>query len=142
MAVRGFILVTASLILAGCTQNPTEQGPAENQPAAAEPEKVPHCFFKDSETKDWALKTQGDQAVVTGRVYRSDSRYKAMLLEPVIDGPVAVLRPSIVINDSAYGAKDDWWDVEASVPAAGLQKVEVRCGKKVVASLDLPNPAP
>jgi len=125
-----------ALLAAGCSEQPAENGTA-NQAAAA-PEKVPHCFFKDSETKEWAAKAEGEQVVVTGRVFRADARYKAILLEPKVEGAVAVVRPSMTTNDTGFAADGNWWDVEARIPAAGLEKVEVRCGKKVVASLDLP----
>jgi len=125
-----------ALLAAGCSEQPAENGTA-NQAAAA-PEKVPHCFFKDSETKEWAAKAEGEQVVVTGRVFRADARYKAILLEPKVEGAVAVVRPLMTTNDTGFAADGNWWDVEARIPAAGLEKVEVRCGKKVVASLDLP----
>ena len=129
----------AALMVAGCSEQAADNAVA-NQ-AAAPPEKVPHCFFKDSDTKEWAAKAQGEQVVVTGRVFRSDARYKAILLEPKVDGAVAVVRPSMTSNDTGFAADGNWWDVEARIPAAGLQKVEVRCGKKLVASLDLPTTA-
>jgi hypothetical protein len=97
--------------------------------------KAPHCFFKDSESKDWAVRVEGGQAVVSGRAFRSDARYKAVLLEPEVEGAVAVVRPSIATNDTGFASEGNWWDVTASIPAAGLDKVEVRCGKKLVASL-------
>jgi len=53
-------------LLAGCSDQPAEPT-AANEAVAAKPEKVPHCFFKDSETKDWSAKVRGGQAVVTGR---------------------------------------------------------------------------
>lgn len=126
----------AAMLVAACSDQPGEQA-ASNQAAAPEPVKAPHCFFKDSETKDWAARVQGGQAVVTGRAFRSDARYKAVLLEPEIEGTVAVVRPSIATNDTGFASEGNWWDVTASIPAAGLDKVEVRCGKKVVASLAL-----
>ena len=130
-----------ALLAAGCTEDPTEQPPVANEAAAPKAEKPPHCFFKAAETKDWAVKVQGGQATVTGRAYRSDPRYKAVLLEPKVEGAVAVVRPSIITNDTGFASPDNWWDVTASIPAAGLEKVEVRCGKTVVASLDLPKKA-
>ena len=135
--MRFVISLGVALLAAGCSEQPAAENAAANQAAAA-PEKVPHCFFKDSETKEWAARVQGDQVVVTGRVFRSDARYKAVLLEPKVDGAVAVVRPSMTSNDTGFAAEGNWWDVEATIPAAGLQKVEVRCGKKLVASLDLP----
>ena len=135
--MRLIICFGAALAVAACSEQAAEQ-PAANEAAAPKAEKVPHCFFKESETKDWAVKRQGANAMVTGRAYRSDSRYKAVLLEPEVKGTVAVVRPSIVINDTGYGAPGDTWDVSATIPAQGLEKVEVRCGKTLVTSLDLP----
>ena len=134
--MRLFCCLTAAMLLAACSDQPAEQA-ASNQAAAPEPAKAPHCFFKDSETKDWAARVQGDTVVVTGRAFRSDARYKAVLLEPEVDGAVAVIRPSISTNDTGFASEGNWWDVTASIPAPGLDTVEVRCGKKVVASLAL-----
>lgn len=134
--MRLVICMAAAMAAAGCSEQPAENA-AANQ-AAAPPEKAPHCFFKDNETKEWAAKAEGEQVVVTGRVFRADARYKAILLEPKVDGAVAVVRPSMTTNDTGFAADGNWWDVEARIPAAGLEKVEVRCGKKVVASLELP----
>lgn len=136
MRGRGTIIVAGLILGAGCSPAAEEQ--AQNQAAAPRPEKVPHCFFKDADTKDWSARVEGDQVVVKGRAFRSDARYKAVLLEPKVEGSVAVLRPSISANDTGFAAEGNWWDLTASIPAAGLEKVEVRCGKKVVASLDLP----
>ena len=138
--MRLFTCLAAAMLVAACSEQPAEQ-PTANQAAAPEPAKVPHCFFKDSETKDWAAKVQGANAVVTGRAFRSDARYKAVLLEPEVEGAVAVVRPSIAMNDTGFASEGNWWDVTASIPAQGLDKVEVRCGKKVVATLVLPRKA-
>ena len=132
--MRIVVCLSAALLAAGCSEQAAP--PAANE-AAPKPEKVPHCFFKDSETKDWAIKVRGDRAVVSGRGFRSDARYKVVLLEPKIDGGVAVVRPSISTNDTGFASEGNWWDLEASVPAEGLKTVEVRCGKKVLAALDL-----
>ena len=127
------IFAAAALtLLAGCSPAAEEQA---NQPAAQTPkEKPPHCFFKDSETKDWAVKVTGDTAVVTGRAFRSDARYKAVLLEPKVVGPVAEVRPSIAVNDTGFASEDNWWDLKSEVPE-GVETVEVRCGSKLIASL-------
>ena len=134
-------LLGLALLAAGCSEDPTEQPAVANEAAAPKPEKPPHCFFKDAETKDWAAKVQGGNVVVTGRAFRSDPRYKAVALEPKVEGAVAVVRPSIGPNDTGFASPDNWWDVTASIPAEGVEKVEVRCGKNVVASLDLPKKA-
>lgn len=134
--MRVFTCLAAAMLVGACSEQPAEQ-PAANQAADARPAKAPHCFFKDSETKDWAAKAKGDTVVVTGRAFRSDSRYKAVLLEPEVEGAVAVVRPSIATNDTGFASEGNWWDVNASIPAKGLETVEVRCGKKLVATLAL-----
>jgi hypothetical protein len=135
-AMRLLIGLVAAMAATGCSEQAGDNAAANQAPAP--PEKVPHCFFKDSDTKEWAAKVEGEQVVVTGRVFRSDARYKAILLEPKIDGAVAVVRPSMTSNDTGFAADGNWWDVEARIPATGVEKVEVRCGKKLVTSLDLP----
>ena len=135
-----FIICLTAAILAGCSSQADEEA-STNAAVAPKAEKAPHCFFKDSETKDWAVKVAGDQAVVTGRGFRSDARYKVVLLEPKVDGAVAVVRPSISTNDTGFAADGNWWDLETRVPAEGLAKIEIRCGNKLVASLYLPEPA-
>ena len=123
----------AALLFAGCSEQPAE-APAANQ-AAAPKEKPPHCFFKDSETEGWAVQVADGKAVVTGRAFRSDPRYKGVLLEPKIVGRVAEIRPSIANNDTGFAAEGNWWDLKAEVPTAGIEAVEIRCGSKLVASL-------
>ena len=121
------------VLLSGCSPAAEEQARA---PAAEAPkERPPHCFFKDAETEGWALKVADGKAVVTGRAFRSDPRYKAVLLEPKVAGSVAEIRPSITNNDTGFAAEGNWWDLKAEIPAAGLELVEVRCGGKLVASL-------
>jgi hypothetical protein len=136
MAGLGTALFAAAALalLAGCSPSADEQA---NRAVEAPKEKPPHCFFKDSETAGWALKVADGKAVVTGRAFRSDSRYKAVLLEPKIVGRVAEIRPSIANNDTGFAAEGNWWDLKAEIPAEGIEAVEVRCGKKLVASLPL-----
>lgn len=141
--MRFVICVGAALLAAACSEQPAQQ-PAAAEAAnasAPQPKKAPHCFFKDKETEKWAVRVQGANALVTGRAYRSDPRYKAVLLEPEVEGSVAVVRPSITINDTGFASEGNWWDVSATVPAAGLERIEVRCGKTVVTSLELPKKA-
>ena len=134
--MRVFTCLACAVLAAACSEQPAEQA-AANRVVAPEPVKAPHCFFKDSETKDWAARVQGGTVVVSGRAFRSDARYKAVLLEPEVEGTLAVVRPSIATNDTGFASEGNWWDVTASIPADGLDTVEVRCGKKVVASLAL-----
>ncbi len=127
------IAVIAAVLATGCSKE------AADQQVVAHPkkEKPPHCFFKPAETKGWALKVVGGEAVVSGRAYRSDARYKAVLLEPKVDGRVAEIRPSIAVNDTGFATEDNWWDLTAKVPAAAIDTIEVRCGSTLVASLAL-----
>ena len=64
-----------------------------------------------------------DSAVVTGRAFRSDPRYKAVLLEPKIVGRTAEIRPSIAINDTGFAAVG--WD---AARAAGALAAAVAAG--------------
>ena len=42
------------------------------------------------------------------------------------------------VNTTGMGARDNWWDVSATVPdSAAVDSVKVMCGKKVVADLPL-----
>ena len=134
--MRIVVFLGAAMLAAGCS-NQAAESDAANAAAAKPKEKPPHCFFKDSETKDWAVKVAGDKAVVTGRGFRSDPRYKVVLLEPKITGRIAEIRPSISNNDTGFATEDNWWDLKASIPAAAIETVEVRCGDKLVASLPL-----
>lgn len=129
------VLAAAALLLASCSPAADEQ--ANRAAAAPAREKSPHCFFKDTETEGWAVKVADGKAVVTGRAFRSDSRYKAVLLEPKVVGKVAEIRPSITNNDTGFAAEGNWWDLKSEVAAAGLDAVEIRCGSKLVASLPL-----
>ena len=138
--MRPFILTALAGLIVGCSPSAQEQD-ANQAAAKPAPEKAPHCFFKDSETKDWAVRVDGNQAVVTGRAFRSDARYKAILLDPKAGGGIAVIRPSIAINDTGFAAEGNWWDLKASIPAAGLETVEIRCGKALLASFPLTKPA-
>ena len=118
----------------------SDEQPTNQAAAAPKPERTPYCFFKDHETKGWTAERAKDgNVVVRGKVYRSDSRYKAVLEKPKVDGPGAELWPTITVNDTGYGAPDNWWDVELAIPAsAAVETVRVRCGKKVLAELSLP----
>jgi len=40
------------------------------------------------------------------------------------------------VNDTGYGAPDNWWEVSATIPnSAALDTVDVRCGEKTIAVL-------
>jgi hypothetical protein len=128
-SIRG--RVAAAIFLGGCGKQAEQQ----SQPNPKAVVKPPHCFFKDSETKGWKLAGKGDTLIVTGRAYRSDPRYKTVLLDPVVTGRLAVLRPSIAVNDTGFATIDNWWDLEAKLPRGSIDRVEIRCGKNLVATL-------
>lgn len=137
---KSFCLLGAA-VLAGCGQS-TENAVANNKAAnsaAAEKPKPAYCFFKDSETKGWAAKRDKDgNIVVTGKAYREDSRYKAVLNPATIAGTSADIAPTIIQNDG-YAAPENWWDMKATIPnSAAITNVNVRCGAKTVATLTLP----
>ena len=134
------ILLAGCVALASCQQGSNDQ--AANQSATAQPkrERTPYCFFKDDETKDWkaSVDKQGN-VVVQGKAYRQDSRYKAVLDKPKVQGTNAEVWPTIVTNDTRFGAPEDWWPIDFTIPASGaVTHVVVRCGAKTFASLDVP----
>ena len=136
---KSVILLGAAAALAACGQGDN----ATTKPAAPKPEKVPYCFFKDADTKGWAASAdkQGN-AVVKGKAYRSDGRYRAVLGDAKVTGATAIVRPTIIQNDTGFAAPDNWWDMSFTIPgSAAVATVEVRCGKKVVASLKVPRKA-
>jgi hypothetical protein len=138
---KTFFLLGAAAGLAACGQsadNVTANNPAANTAAAEKPK--PYCFFKDSETKGWVAKRGKDGNItVTGKAYREDSRYKAVLNPPTVSGTTAQIAPTITQNDTAYGAPDNWWDVTAVIPnSAAIDTVDVTCGDKTIAELKVP----
>jgi hypothetical protein len=77
--------------------------------------------------------------VVKGKVFRSDSRYKAMLQPAVVTGTSAEISPTIAINDTGFGAPGNWWDVTATIPSsAQVSSVTVSCGPRKLAEFNLP----
>jgi hypothetical protein len=136
---RSVILLPALGVLAACNQAADQ--PAANAAAnATAPAKKPgFCFFKPEEMKGWKVSTDGKGNItVTGKAHVKDSRYVARLGEPEIDGSTASLALTIAQNSGTYGATDDWWDLEAAIPAnAALQSVSVTCGGKSIADLPL-----
>lgn len=139
---KSVILSGAAAVLAGCGQS-ADSGSANNaaaNSAAAEAPKPAYCFFKDSETKDWkAKRDKKGNVVLTGKAYRQDSRYKAVLSPATVSGTSAVVAPTIIQNEGPYGAPDDWWDVSQTIPdSQQVTTVTVKCGDGTVASLTVP----
>ena len=138
---KSFCLFSAAL-LAGCGQSPDESAAnngAGNTAAAKKPRPA-YCFFKDSETKGWAAKRGKDgNIVVSGKVYREDSRYKAVLSPAAVSGTNAEVAPTIAPNDTGFAARDEWWDVTQTVPnSQSVETVTVKCGDETVATLSVP----
>src|SRR6185369_9562354 len=115
--MRPLIIAAGAAMLAGCGQAGNE---AANQAAAnaAQPKKkAAYCFFKDSETKDWAASRGKDgNIVVKGKAFRSDPRYQALLGEPTVTGTIVEISPSIQQNGTGYAAPENWWDMTANIP--------------------------
>jgi hypothetical protein len=136
---RFMMIAGAATLFASCGQS----GDNANQAAARPPKakkKPAYCFFKDPETKGWVASRDKDgNIVVKGKAYRSDSRYQAVLQNPTVFGASAEISPTIVQNDTGYGAEDNWWDVKATIPnSAAVDTVTVRCGAKAFAELKVP----
>lgn len=108
--------------------------------SAPKKEQPPYCFFKDSETKGWAVSRGKDgNVVVKGKAYREDSRYQAQIGKMDVSGAKATVWPTIAPNTTGYGARDNWWEINATIPAsAGVDLVSVHCGEKVLADLKVP----
>ena len=92
------------------------------------------CSPEPEAPKAAAIKVDGDVAVLA-------EPDKATFLKPEMDGRVVVLRPSITVNDTGFAADGDWWDIKTSVPAAAVDRVEVRCGQRLLATLPVDRPA-
>jgi len=138
--MRKLTLLLASAGLAACGQGGTEQT-ANNQAAAApKKEKPKYCFFKDAEGKDWTARRGKDgNIVVSGKLYRSDGRYMAVLGEPKINGSTVELWPSITTNTTGHSMADGWWDLTAIIPnSAAIDTVDIKCGRKTFAELKVP----
>ena len=137
---KSVILCGALAVLAGCGQSAekaTSNNAAAHSSDAEAPKPAPYCFFKDSETKDWkAAVDKSGNVVVTGKAYRQDSRYKAVLSPATVSGSTAEVAPTITQNDSTYGAPGDWWTVTETIPnSQAVASVTVKCGDDTLATL-------
>ena len=131
------MLFGAAAALAGCGQS-SDNAASTNTAAVSKPRPA-YCFFKDSETKNWAAKPdKSGNVVVTGKAYREDSRYKAYLAPATVSGSTAEVAPTIGPNDTGFGAPGDWWSVSETIPASqGVQTVVVKCGDETLAKLEV-----
>lgn len=132
---RSIPLLGFAAVLVACGQDDTSRQ-AASTPAQPK-KKIAYCFFKDPETKGWsATRGKDGNIIVKGKAYRSDSRYRAILNPATVTGSTAEITPTITVNDTGYGAEDNWWDVSATIPnSAAVDSVKVTCGAKTFADL-------
>lgn len=138
---KSIILLGAAAGLAACGQSTDNAANnAGANMAAAEKPKPAYCFFKDNETKEWKAKADKDgNVVVSGKAYREDARYKALLSPATVSGTTAEVAPTIGQNDTGYAAPDNWWEVTQTIPGSqAVTSVTVKCGEATVATLSVP----
>ena len=136
------ILIGSTALLAGCGQS-TDNGSA-NEAAANSAQtarkKPAYCFFKPEEMKGLAASRGKDGNItVKGKAHVKDPRYKPVFGEPVAGPAATVLSPTISQNDTGYATADNWWDLSTTLPnSASVTAVQVECGGKTVADLQVP----
>ena len=138
---RSIMIAWVSAGLAACGQSADESSTnAAANAAAPEKPKAAYCFFKDAETKEWAAKLDKDgNVVVSGKAYREDARYKALLSPATVTGTSAEFEPTIGQNDTGYAAPGNWWDVSETIPnSQAVETVAVKCGGQTLAALTVP----
>jgi hypothetical protein len=123
------LCAATSLAIAGCNGrglDSTTNNAEEN--AAAGPQGL-LCAFDRSDTKDWSGKANADQSVsVTGKVHVSNSKYRAALFNPQVQGSVARVYLTQAENHTGQSPADGWWDVPYTIADNGsIQTVEVWC---------------
>src|SRR4051794_6072537 len=99
------ILLGGAAALTACGQSSDEAASdnASNMSAEAEKPKPAYCFFKDEEMKAWTAKAGKDgNVVVSGKAYREDSRYKALLSAATVNGATAEIAPTLTANDTGF----------------------------------------
>ena len=138
--MRQSIILGAAAALAACGQS-SDQTAADNSAAnsAVEKPRPAYCFFKDAETKGWKGEVDKDgNVVVSGKAYREDARYKAVLGPATVSGANAEIAPTITANDTGFAAPDNWWDVTATIPnSQAVDTVTVKCGADTLAIIRL-----
>jgi hypothetical protein len=135
------LLGAAAAGLSACGQS-GENGSASNAAAniaVTEKPKPAYCFFKESETKGWKAKAdKSGNVVVTGKAYREDPRYKAVLAPATVSGSAAQISPTITVNDTGFAAPGNWWELSQTIPnSQGVETVAVKCGDSTLATLTL-----
>lgn len=135
------IILLASVAAAGCSQGGQDSAAADvTNTAAAKAERPAYCFFTDDHTRGWTASVDDTgNVVVRGEAYAADARYMGKLEKPEVDGTTATVQLGMPQNDTGHASADNWWDVESTIPAsAAVQTVNVMCGSKTVASLEVP----
>jgi hypothetical protein len=138
---RSVVLLGLVTCVGACSQSPdAAMNNSVSKSAAAEAPRPAYCFFKDSETKAWKAKVDASgNVVVSGKAYREDARYKALLAPATLSGNAAEVAPTITVNDTGFGAPANWWDVSETIPnSQGVTTVTVKCGAETLASLTVP----
>lgn len=141
--MRKIVIMFAAAGLAACGQssdNAAANNAQGNAAASQPPKRAAYCFFKDSETKDWTAKADKDgNVVVSGKAYRQDSRYKALLSPATVSGSTAEIAPTIAPNDTGFAAPGDWWTMTQTIPSSqSVTTVTVKCGDDILATLSVP----
>ena len=139
---KSIVIAGAVAALAGCGQSSDTAAPDNTavNAAAAEAPKPAYCFFKDTETKGWTAKVdKSGNVVVSGKAYREDARYKALLSPATVSGSTAEVAPTIGPNDTGFAAPENWWSVSETIPnSQTVTAVTVKCGDEMLASLSVP----
>ena len=129
------LLVATTALLAACGESDNSANRAAAAKPAAEKKKATYCFFKEPDTKGWSAKRGKDgNIIVTGKAYREDPRYMAVLAPATVNKTSAEISPTITTNTTGFAAQDNWWDVKASIPnSAAITSVTVSCGARTLA---------
>ena len=140
MRLSILFVVAGAVATAGCgdSGDNSVNASAPKTPAPTA-KKVPYCFFKSENSKDWAASRGRDgNIVVKGKGYLADARYKADLGPPDIQGTIASLQLKMPPNDTGFASEDGWWDISKTIPdSAAITKIDVLCGAKTLASLSV-----
>ena len=141
MRTSMIFVVAGAAALGACGQGNQSAEASSNlaNTAAKAAKKVPYCFFKDASSKDWAASAGKDGNVtIKGKAYVADGRYKAALKPAEIDGATASLQLGMPQNDTGFSTEDGWWTINQTLEgSSAVQKVDVLCGAKTLASLQV-----
>lgn len=138
---HSIIILGAAVTLCACGQS-ADDNAASNAAAnaAARKPRPAYCFFQDKDMKEWTAKADKDgNVVVSGKAYREDPRYKAVLSPATVSGASVEVAPTITANDTGFAAPDNWWAVTETIPnSQAVTSVTVKCGENTVATLSVP----